>query len=142
MKLCTSDSRTMYGDAQVSKSLIRITNVLNGKTILKTENQRLTMSSAFQIRAEKLDVLLEVTSPVDLATCKSVMDNLIIKMLEVGLQSCDVSCEATTAADAAGKQELIIEQVRVVNSEEKLKVVYPSRVDLQLESIKVIYQEK
>jgi len=101
-----------------------------------------TNSERSKIRAEKLDVLLEVTSPIDLATCKSVMDNLIIKMLELGLQSCDVSCEATTAADAAGKQELIIEQVRVVNSEEKLKVVYPSRVDLQLESIKVIYQEK
>lgn len=92
----------------------------------------------FQIRAEKLDVLLEVTSPVDLATCKSVMEKLISKLLEAGLRSIP-----TGDCAAEGKQVLLIEQVRVVNSDGQLKVVYPSRVDLQIdELIKVIYQEK
>jgi len=92
----------------------------------------------FQIRAEKLDVLLEVTSPTDLATCKSVMEKLISKLLEAGLRSIP-----TGDCAAEGKQVLLIEQVRVVNSDGQLKVVYPSRVDLQIdELIKVIYQEK
>lgn len=91
-------------------------------------------------------MLLEVTSPTDLATCKSVMDNLICKMLEAGL--CSKAEGETAASDVAcarssqGKLELVIEQVRVVNSDGQLKVVYPSRVDLQLESVKVIHQEK
>lgn len=89
-------------------------------------------------------MLLEVTSPTDLATCKSVMDNLISKMLEAELCS---KAEGETAASAVtpsshGKLQLVIEQVRVVNSDGQLKVVYPSRVDLQLESVKVIHQEK
>ena len=92
----------------------------------------------FQIRAEKLDVMLEVTSPTDLATCKSVMEKLISKLLEAGLRSIPTEDCATE-----GKQVLLIEQVRVVNSDGQLKVVYPSRVDLQIdELIKVIYQEK
>ena len=92
----------------------------------------------FQIRAEKLDVLLEVTSPTDLATCKSVMEKLISKLLEAGLRSIP-----TGDCAAEGKQVLLIEQVRVVNSDGQLKVVYPSRVDLKIdELIKVIYQEK
>lgn len=97
-----------------------------------------------QIKTGKLNVLLEVTSPVDLATCKSVMEQLISSMLEAGLHSSHVTCTTAAAAAAAegGKQQLVIEQVRVVNSEGQLKVVYPSRVDLQLESVKVIYQEK
>lgn len=97
-----------------------------------------------QIKTGKLNVLLEVTSPVDLATCKSVMEQLISSMLEAGLHSSHVTCTTAAAAAAAegGKQQLVIEQVRVVNSEGQLKVVYPSRVDLQLESVQVIYQEK
>lgn len=92
----------------------------------------------FQIRAEKLDVLLEVTSPIDLATCKSVMENLISKLLEAELRSIP-----TGDCAAEGKQVLLIEQVRVVNSDGQLKVVYPSRIDLQIdELIKVIYEEK
>ena len=70
------------------------------------------------------------------------MDKLISKMLEAGLHSSAVDCAGASAA-AEGKQELVIEQVRVVNSDGQLKVVYPSRVDLQLdELVKVIYQEK
>lgn len=72
------------------------------------------------------------------------MEQLISSMLEAGLHSSHVTCTTAAAAAAAegGKQQLVIEQVRVVNSEGQLKVVYPSRVDLQLESVKVIYQEK
>ena len=90
-------------------------------------------------------MLLEVTSPTDLATCKSVMDNLICKMLEAELCSKaegETVASTVTCASSHGKLQLVIEQVRVVNSDGQLKVVYPSRVDLQLESVKVIHQEK
>ncbi|KAJ7381910.1 RNA binding, partial [Desmophyllum pertusum] len=99
-----------------------------------------TNSERSKITAKKLDVLLEVTSPINLGTCKSVMDSLISKMLEVGLYSKAEPGE--TAASDVACPELVIEQVRVVNSDGQLKVVYPSRVDLQLESVKVIHQEK
>lgn len=69
------------------------------------------------------------------------MDSLICKMLEAGLCS-KVEGETEASAASHGKQELVIEQVRVVNSDGQLKVVYPSRVDLQLESVNVIHQEK
>lgn len=69
------------------------------------------------------------------------MDSLISRMLEAGLHSSHDATAATAVED--GKQELVIEQVRVVNSADgQLKVVYPSRLDLQLESVKVFYQEK
>ncbi|KAL9957571.1 hypothetical protein ACROYT_G034490 [Oculina patagonica] len=100
-----------------------------------------TNSERSKITPRKLDVLLEVTSPTDLATCKSVMDSLICKMLEAGLCT-KVEGETEACATSHGKQELVIEQVRVINSDGQLKVVYPSRVDLQLESVKVIHQEK
>ena len=90
-------------------------------------------------------MLLEVTSPTDLATCKSVMDSLICKMLEAGLCSKvdgETAASAVTCTSSQEKLELVIEQVRVVNSDGQLKVVYPSRVDLQQESFKVIHQEK
>lgn len=66
-------------------------------------------------------------------------------MVEAGLCSKtehEASASNVTCAAYHGKQELVIEQVRVVNSDGHLKVVYPSRVDLQLESVKVFYQEK
>lgn len=96
-----------------------------------------------QITGKKIDVLLEVTSPVSLETCKTVMDSLIKMMLEVGLFS-----EANTLVDdeecatSLSNQELVIEQVRVLGSDGQLRVVYPSRVDLQFESVKVIRPEK
>ena len=82
--------------------------------------------------------MLEVTSPVDLASCKSVMDSLISNMLEAGLHSTQ---DEVASASVEG-QVLIVEQVRVTSSEGQLKVVYPSKVDLLLESITVIHQEK
>ncbi|XP_029202678.2 leucine-rich repeat-containing protein 47-like [Acropora millepora] len=106
-----------------------------------------TNSENSKIKAGKLDVLLEVTSSVNLPTCKSVMEQLIKSMLECGLSSCHET--STTLASGGGNeedsdrpQELIIEQVRVVNHEGQLKVVYPSRVDLQLEAAKIVYEEK
>lgn len=91
--------------------------------------------------------MLEVTSSVNLPTCKSVMEQLITSMLECGLCSCHET-STTPASDGGNEedndrpQELIIEQVRVVNHEGQLKVVYPSRVDLQLEAAKIVYEEK
>lgn len=96
-----------------------------------------------KITAKKINVLVEVTSPVSLETCKTVMDSVIMMMLEVGLFS-----EANSLVDdeeyatSSTNQELVIEQVRVFGNDGQLRVVYPSRVDLQLESVKVIHPEK
>lgn len=76
------------------------------------------------------------------------MEQLIKSMLECGL--CSSHAEISTPLAAGGgneedsdrPQELILEQVRVVNHEGQLKVVYPSRVDLQLEAAKIVYEEK
>lgn len=103
-----------------------------------------TNSENSKIKVGKLDVLLEVTSAVDLGTCKSVMEHLINSMVESGFHSSQETCATASAHDdsAGGTKELIIEQARVVNSEGQLKVVYPSRVDLQFEAVKVLYEEK
>lgn len=96
-----------------------------------------------QITGKKIDVLLEVTSPVSLETCKTVMDSLIKMMLEVGLFSeANTLVDDVECATSLSNQELVIEQVRVLGSDGQLRVVYPSRVDLQFESVKVIRPEK
>lgn len=96
-----------------------------------------------QITGKKIDVLLEVTSPVSLETCKTVMDSLIKMMLEVSLFSeANTLVDDVESATSLSNQELVIEQVRVLGSDGQLRVVYPSRVDLQFESVKVIRPEK
>ena len=37
------------------------------------------------------------------------------------------------------KKELILEQVRIMDEEECVKVVYPSKADLSMEGIAVVY---
>lgn len=96
-----------------------------------------------QITAKKINVLVEVTSPVSLETCKTVMDSVIMMMLEVGLFSeAHPVVDDEEYATSSTNQGLVIEQVRVFGNDGQLRVVYPSRVDLQLESVKVIRSEK
>lgn len=71
-----------------------------------------------QIEATSTDILLEVTSSTNLATCKSVMDSLVSGMCESGV---GVSREGV----------MLVEQVKVVEQNERqLLVLYPSRTDL------------
>ncbi|XP_022090444.1 leucine-rich repeat-containing protein 47-like [Acanthaster planci] len=106
-------------------------------------------------------ILIEVTSSTDLAVCKKVMDALLQRSAEILLDSPGTGTaasddpdedvnpgpadEAAAATDSAGGREvggqrsLVVEQVRVSGVEGSLKVVYPSRTDLQdMTDIKVI----
>ncbi|XP_031566774.1 leucine-rich repeat-containing protein 47-like [Actinia tenebrosa] len=91
-----------------------------------------TNSEACKIKASKIDVLIEVTSPKDLGICKQVMAAIIEQMLEAGIKSSENDT-------ASGESMLLLEQVRVTNADGQLKVVYPSNVDLLTESFKVIH---
>lgn len=85
------------------------------------------------------------------------MDELLYKMLELGLGG--TAGEATGGAAAKGSdsdsdedkvvfagagygsksaQRLVVEQVKIVDAEGRLKVLYPSRTDLNSDLIEVI----
>ena len=65
-----------------------------------------------------------MTSSDSLASCKKVMDSLIAAMCCENLKS-------------SANDGLIVEQVKVVDSEGQLLVVYPSRPDLNVDTIEV-----
>ncbi|XP_074641705.1 leucine-rich repeat-containing protein 47-like [Tubulanus polymorphus] len=88
-----------------------------------------------KITQETTDLLIEVTSTVSLDTCKSVMEALLTGMLNMGCGSVNKSEET---ADEEGVQKLTIEQVKILNPEGQLKVVYPSRTDLSGDQYRVI----
>lgn len=85
----------------------------------------LTNSDQSKIEPTTSDVLLEVTSTESLASCKSVMDALVVGMCECGV---GVSSEGV----------MVVEQGRVVEAESgQLLVLYPSKIDLTSDVITV-----
>ncbi|KAF7648575.1 hypothetical protein LDENG_00154350 [Lucifuga dentata] len=99
----------------------------------------ITNSDKTKIRKTTKELFLEVTSAASLQTCKDVMDALIFKMAELNKLTADQE-EAGSDEDGDGlpeqatsretSSELIIQQVRTVDREGNLKVVYPSKTDL------------
>jgi len=73
------------------------------------------------------DVFIEITSPVSIAQCKYVMEELIKKMFQQNFNS-------KMEGDGEG---LCIEPIRVVDENEDLRVVFPSKVDLDNPNIPV-----
>ncbi|XP_053546384.1 leucine-rich repeat-containing protein 47 [Bombina bombina] len=110
----------------------------------------ITNSEKTKIRKTTQNLLLEVTSSVSLQTCKDVMDALIIKMAELNkftmenkepeiLSDSELEIESNLQEPTANQNpetetgsQLILEQVRVTDAEGNLKVVYPSKTDLQM----------
>nr|XP_004657761.2 leucine-rich repeat-containing protein 47 [Jaculus jaculus] len=109
----------------------------------------ITNSEKTKIKKTTGALFLEVTSAASLQICKDIMDALILKMAELNrstLESKEEGSLSDTEADAvsgqlfnpgtnpsAGKDgqcPLVVEQVRVVDLEGSLKVVYPSKADL------------
>ncbi|XP_061701100.1 leucine-rich repeat-containing protein 47 [Syngnathoides biaculeatus] len=100
----------------------------------------ITNSEKTKIKKTTKELFLEVTSAKSLQTCKDVMDALIAKMAELNKFTAEHREEAgsdgdgetppdtTPAADACS--ELIVQQVRTVDQDGNLKVVYPSKTDL------------
>ena len=66
------------------------------------------------------DIFIEVTSPLSLPQCKHVLEELIKNLFLLDFES----------KYDAQKKGLILERVSVVDEQGDLKVVFPSKVDL------------
>lgn len=94
------------------------------------------------------DILVEVTSTSSLDTCRKILEELLYRMLDLGLGQPGGGAGATNSgsdSDTAGAQAgtggrecLVVEQVKIVDSNGDLKVLYPSRTDLDSDLIEVI----
>ncbi|XP_030042144.1 leucine-rich repeat-containing protein 47 [Microcaecilia unicolor] len=112
----------------------------------------ITNSEKTKIRKTTSALFLEVTSSTSLQICKDVMDALILKMAELNkftLENKEEESISDSEADAVvglsvptghqnaereGSLHLTLEQVRVVDMEGCLKVVYPSKTDLNMDN--------
>ncbi|CAN9515725.1 unnamed protein product [Ophioblennius macclurei] len=100
----------------------------------------ITNSEKTKIKKTTKELFLEVTSSTSLQTCKDIMDALIVKMAELNKFTAEHQEEAGSdeegdvpaepAAQSETSSQLIIQQVRTVDQEGNLKVVYPSKTDL------------
>ncbi|KAM7098139.1 leucine-rich repeat-containing protein 47 [Molossus nigricans] len=110
-----------------------------------------TNSEKTKIKKTTSALFLEVTSATSLQICKDVMDALVLKMAEINKYTLenkeegsvsDTEADATpgrlsdpgtdTSAEKDRSTPLVVEQVRVVDEEGHLKVVYPSKTDLDI----------
>ncbi|KAF7209404.1 leucine-rich repeat-containing protein 47 [Nothobranchius furzeri] len=95
----------------------------------------ITNSEKTKIKKTTQELFLEVTSAANLQTCKDVMDALIVKMAELNKFTAEHREEAGSdgedpAATTETSSQLIVQQVRTVDQDGNLKVVYPSKTDL------------
>ncbi|XP_026718760.1 leucine-rich repeat-containing protein 47 [Athene cunicularia] len=106
----------------------------------------ITNSEKTKIRKETRDLFLEVTSDTSLQICKDVMDALILKIAELNRftlenkedsgsdDESDALCGRVNLNPSQNVQAmnlpLVVEQVRVVDTDGNLKVLYPSKTDL------------
>lgn len=74
---------------------------------------------------------MEVTSASSQSVCRHALDALLRETLLLGISSNEPPSEGTTLQSA--RHTLTVQQVRVVDKEGNLKVVYPSRTDLNFE---------
>ncbi|XP_066546895.1 leucine-rich repeat-containing protein 47-like [Amia ocellicauda] len=100
------------------------------------------------MRKSTSELFVEVTSPTSLQICKDAMDALIVKMAELNKFSFDhkeetlsdgetepTNCERASepTANENASPELIMQQVRIEDADGNLKVVYPSKTDLEVD---------
>ncbi|NWI67682.1 LRC47 protein, partial [Todus mexicanus] len=106
----------------------------------------ITNSEKTKIRKETRDLFLEVTSDTSLQICKDVMDTLILKIAELNRFTLEYKEDSGSdnESDALrgpanlnpgrnaqpANSPLVVEQVRVVDTDGNLKVLYPSKTDL------------
>ncbi|XP_059808378.1 leucine-rich repeat-containing protein 47 isoform X1 [Hypanus sabinus] len=111
----------------------------------------ITNSDHTKISKSTRQLFLEVTSSTSLQACKEVMDSLIMRMAELNKftfesqekeslsdDEADVASNSSVALDSTAEQslakaatpELTVKQVRVVDMDGNLKVVYPAKTDL------------
>ncbi|XP_078281356.1 leucine-rich repeat-containing protein 47 [Rhinoraja longicauda] len=109
----------------------------------------ITNSEKTKIKKSTSQLFVEVTSSANLQACKEVMDSLIMRMAELNKFTVENQEEETVSGDEAEEasertavpdpaetpaatSELIVKQVRVVDVDGNLKVVYPAKTDLNL----------
>ncbi|XP_032903776.1 leucine-rich repeat-containing protein 47 [Amblyraja radiata] len=106
-----------------------------------------------KIKKTTSQLFVEVTSSANLQACKEVMDSLIMRMAELNKFTVENQEQETVSGDEAEEaseitvvpdlvvdqtvtqaatSELIVKQVRVVDVDGNLKVVYPAKTDLNL----------
>ncbi|XP_072305447.1 leucine-rich repeat-containing protein 47 [Eucyclogobius newberryi] len=95
----------------------------------------ITNSEHTKISKTTSELFVEVTSGTSLQTCKDVMDALILKMCELNRFTSEHAEEAGSDGDCNASSdssisELTVQQVRTVDPDGSLKVVYPSKTDL------------
>ncbi|XP_036388296.1 leucine-rich repeat-containing protein 47 [Megalops cyprinoides] len=108
----------------------------------------ITNSEKTKMRKSTSTLFVEVTSSTSLQICKDVMDSLIVKMAELNKFTFDHKEESVSdgesdlagndkatepAANEMTSSELLVQQVRIVDTDGNLKVVYPSKTDLASE---------
>ncbi|CAH2319768.1 leucine-rich repeat-containing 47 [Pelobates cultripes] len=109
----------------------------------------ITNSDKTKIWKSTRDLFIEVTSSSSLQICKDVMEAIIIKMAELNKFTLEnkeeVVCDSEPEPDVGHQvpaacqipetetgTQLVVEQVRVTDIEGNLKVLYPSKTDLNL----------
>ncbi|KFO76665.1 Leucine-rich repeat-containing protein 47, partial [Cuculus canorus] len=106
----------------------------------------ITNSEKTKIRKETRDLFLEVTSDTSLQICKDVMDTLILKIAELNRSTLENKEDSGSDSEPDALRgpmnsnssqntqptslPLVVEQVRVVDTDGNLKVLYPSKTDL------------
>ncbi|XP_059171714.1 leucine-rich repeat-containing protein 47-like [Physella acuta] len=108
----------------------------------------ITNSEKTKISKETTDILIEVTSSTNLDVCKKVLEEMLREtlLLGVGTPGSDVGekeveGEAPKEVDTSRMrfpQKLTVEQVKVIDAQGNLRVIFPSRVDLQNPAYDVI----
>ncbi|XP_066546666.1 leucine-rich repeat-containing protein 47 [Amia ocellicauda] len=108
----------------------------------------ITNSDKTKMRKSTSELFVEVTSSTSLQICKDAMDALIVKMAELNKFTFDhkeetlsdgetepTNCERASepTANENASPELIVQQVRIEDADGNLKVVYPSKTDLDVD---------
>lgn len=107
------------------------------------------ISIIYKISPETRDVLVEITSTVNMESCKKVIMELLVEFINSGIVSKHDIIENETKSEqclSGGKQEnqmegnemnngklrytMNVQQVKIVDTKGSLKSVFPSRVDL------------
>lgn len=103
----------------------------------------ITNSDKTKISKDTTSLLIEITSSRSLHICKEVMDSLLLEMLnlKVGERIIDEKIPKSDAEELNedAKYKLTIQQIKVINQDSSLRVVYPSRTDLNSDLIQVTY---
>ncbi|XP_028848341.1 leucine-rich repeat-containing protein 47 [Denticeps clupeoides] len=146
-----ADEQRKQRKRQNVSGLHRYLQLLDGKMLypclVDVEDQvisfpPITNSEKTKIKKSTSELFLEVTSSTSLQTCKDVMDSLIAKMAELNKFTFEHKEEAGSDGEgdaahvpasesiAADGHELIVQQVRILDMDGNLRVVYPSKTDL------------